>query len=271
MPVPIKGECSIEEMAPEDLLSAVRTVVPGEETGILYQPIGVGYERFLGFAVEDISQAAGVTVSADRDRHVTNALMSARRSLSCLVDQYLLRDALSYVKNPPTEAREKAAILVARGVFDQLTSDALARAVEKRHFVEHRYELVPFDEAQAVVQTVRATIESLTNIENAYCGPCLFGRIRCGYSTGQRGDTFQFYGWAGPAAILATFADPRWIGVIIPESNRLATVRRVLLRDVTLDQLVEVLDHFEIPDRRGSSSISQPLWSGIAKEAGLIA
>src|SRR5262245_24691853 len=116
LPSSVKGSCSIEEMQPEDLLDAVRSTCdrlqssPGQDAGsqlpgkgIVYDPLGVGHERFLEFTFQDISEAAAAKSDKDRDRHTTNALMNARRCLLCLVDQYLLRDALSYVKNAPQE------------------------------------------------------------------------------------------------------------------------------------------------------------------------
>src|SRR4030095_8775566 len=167
----MQGSCSVEELEPPDLLDAVRTVSPGHETGITHEPIGVGYERFLGFAIQDILQAREAPSPEDRERHATNALMNARRCLLCLTDQYLQRDAFSYVKDAPREGDEKAEFLITRRIFDPLASSALNSAVQVRHRIEHGYEIIPFSEAESVVQTIRATVASVIRSEDPYRGP----------------------------------------------------------------------------------------------------
>ena len=157
----LKPVCSFERLDPKDVASAIRTVATlASRTIVRVAPLGLGYEPFLRWSVQDIHDAAA---SKDRDqqmRYSVSALMNARRSLSCLADQYILRDGFAYCRDVPREASDKADLLMRRGIFDGLATAALRGAVERRNLVEHQYEQIPLSAVQETVHLIRSTIEN---------------------------------------------------------------------------------------------------------------
>ena len=130
----IKGTCQFESMDANDLFLAVETLSSHSSLcrmGVYHDKIGDGFERFLEWAIVDINTAAKDTILESQARLATNAVMNARRALSCLVDQYLLRDGFAFCKNPPRDAERSARTLVSHKVFDDLTARVLQRTVEK--------------------------------------------------------------------------------------------------------------------------------------------
>lgn len=264
----VEPRCHFEELAPADLLSAVQSLPASPGEYLINEPVGNGFETFLRWAIADI-QAAATEDSDDRKRYATNAIMNARRSFSCLVDQYLHRDGIALCKDAPHDASKKAEVLIERGVLDALASNVLKRAISKRNQVEHKYRCLPFEEAQDVVQVVRGTIDSITGKTPPYEGLCLFGGFLHGFSGGPSGLKFWFNGWSDPALMILSFDVDPWIGIIVPSSRTDAVVRRVRIRDVTVRQLLDVLtvleDKCTLKGGRGSY-----IWLGTARAAGLL-
>src|SRR2546430_2444448 len=93
---------TFEQIDPKDLASAVATLENPQRQLADLPPIGLGYDRFLQWAVADILEAKAATESDACSRHSVNAVMHGRRALSCLADQYLKRDGLSYCRNRPS-------------------------------------------------------------------------------------------------------------------------------------------------------------------------
>lgn len=133
----VEANCHFEELSSADLLSTVQSLPESSGSFLINDPIGKGYEIFLRWAISDIQIAASASESDKRDRYATNAIMSARRSLSCLVDQYLVRDGIAFCQDAPQDARAKAEVLIERGILDSLASDVLQKAITKRNQIEH--------------------------------------------------------------------------------------------------------------------------------------
>src|SRR2546430_8314334 len=102
----IKGTCEFEVLDTNDILSAIQTLSGPPGAGLHHRRLGDGFERFLEWAIVDINAAAQGTNPESQARLATNAVMNARRALSCLVDQYLVRDGFAFCTKPP-EARHK--------------------------------------------------------------------------------------------------------------------------------------------------------------------
>jgi hypothetical protein len=267
----IKGTCEFEVLDTRDILSAIQTLSGCPGRGLKHTRLGAGFERFLQWAIVDINAAAQDTAPESQARLATNAVMNARRALSCLVDQYLVRDGFASCKNPPSRTEDKMSVLLARKVFDDLTSNVLERAVGKRNRAEHEYYALSLSEGQDIVELVRRTVQSVTAHSKPYPGPCHFGIIHCQTLSNAIRKEFQFLGWSGPSVIFATFCRPAWIGIILPESKERAVVRRAWLQDIEAELLVDILSllaqNFE-RDYHGSDSSED--WKKLAMEAGLL-
>jgi hypothetical protein len=77
---------SFEELDPADLASSLASLksVKSLARKLVTQPqLGVGYETFLRWALRDIQEAETQRSRDDGERASVNAVMSARRALSC--------------------------------------------------------------------------------------------------------------------------------------------------------------------------------------------
>jgi len=263
-------EVEIEDLDPQDLVSAAQTSSQKLARTICHlQPLGLGFEAFLRWSLEDVS-ASGQSPAGDTQlRFCANALMNARRALSCLVDQYLARDGFAFCSDAPKEATDKARLLVRRGVIDDLAAGALKRAIERRHQVEHRYEAPRLEDAEDTVQVVRATIETAVAKSDPYSSPSLFGTILGGYSSGPSGTKHRFAGWNGLLFVVVVISSEPWAGVLVPSSATKATLRRVALKKVSCDQLFGFLSILECQQGSGYSGFGPDVLEGKLRSAGL--
>jgi hypothetical protein len=250
--------CWSETLDPGDIPSVISTnSKPLSRTLVHVRALGLGYEPFMRWSTQDIEAAACATNADQRMRFTVSALMNARRALSCLADQYLFRDGFVFCRDAPREANEKAKLLVRRGVFDDLASRALRRAVDRRNTIEHEYDQVSFFDAQDGVQLIRATMETCVNKSDPCLAPALFGSFlgRCSSSGGK--ETHSFDAWAGLLFILARCDSPPWFGVVVPSSEVEATLRRVHLSELSCDQLLELLLALEKQSSPGYSAYGE--------------
>ena len=246
--------CSFESLHPEDLAASIKTSSGRLSRQLVsIAPLGLGYEQFLKWSIQDID-AASASANADQMmRYSVNALMNARRSLSCLADQYLVRDCFRFCRDVPREANKIAELLERRGVFDSLAGKALRHAVGLRNRVEHDYEQISLKDAQVTVQLIRSTIENCVAKSNPYQAPALFGRFLGGYSGGPQGEVHHFDGWHELIFLLARCESPPWFGVVIPSSSTDAIVLKVPFSEMTCDQLLNTLLTLETLSAPGSS------------------
>lgn len=263
-------EVEIEDLDPRDLVSAAESSPEKlARTACHLQPLGLGFETFLRWSLEDVS-AAGKSPAGDTQlRFCANALVNARRALSCLVDQYLARDGFTFCSDAPREATDKARLLVRRGVIDDLAAGALKRAIERRHQVEHRYEAPRLGDVQDTVQVVRATIETATAKSDPYSAPSLFGTILGGFSVGPSDTKHWFSGWGELLFLIVVIQSEPWAGVLLPSSATKATLRRVALKKVSCEQLFEFLSTLERRQNSGYSGYGASLVEGKLRSAGL--
>jgi len=234
-----QGNCNIENLHADDLLDALRTLKGKDGTGVHVPAPGDGVEKLLGWSMNDIHTAAMCGDKEEQERHATNAVVNARRALACLVDWYLARDGFAYCKNAPKSADDKAAILVRRNIIEPLTSRVLARAIAVRNVAEHEYQAVSCEDAEDVVELLRRTIQCLRAQSEPEWGPFVFGGMSWGSSGSEKGLFGHFYGWREPVGVVNTIAKEPWVGVIIPSSQSDATVRKVPLREIDRELLLE--------------------------------
>src|SRR5207253_7357268 len=92
---------TFETLVAADIKSALLSLKlsgGGTREGIIRNPIGLGHELFLNWALQDI-EASSLMTGGDRDRASVNAIMNARRALACLMDQYWQRDGFEFCYN----------------------------------------------------------------------------------------------------------------------------------------------------------------------------
>src|SRR5229473_3955856 len=99
--------CSFETLDPGDIAAGIHTISkPLMRNLVRVAPLGLGFEAFLRWAVQDVATAEANTEPDPQIRFSVSALMNARRSLSCLADQYLFRDGFAFCRDLPREANE---------------------------------------------------------------------------------------------------------------------------------------------------------------------
>lgn len=270
----LKGQCDFEDLPEADLLASLSTLSGSSGESVIHSKLGNGFERFLNWAVSDIVLAGESKDSEEIAKLSTNAVMSARRSLSCLTDQYLIREGLAFCKDAPKKAEDKANLLKMTGIFDGLTARVLQRAIDKRNSAEHDYLSLSLDEAQDVVEVVRRTIQSVTHSSDPYHGPCIFGFFQHSHWAGSAGMGYSFRGWGEPCAVLVTFEPLPWIGIILPTlgNEAHAVVRRLYLRDTRVETLLDALRLLreKFPHAGCESYAGSRIIRGILAEAGVI-
>lgn len=242
----VQARCSVEQLNPADLLDAIRTLNGRNAEGVLLKAPGEGVDTLLQWALSDLRLATNCADPVEQKRHATNAVMNARRALSCLVDWYLRRDGFESCKNAPRRADEKASIILRRGIIDDLTSRVLARAIRIRDVAEHEFQAVSLEDAEDLVELLRRTIQCIRTHSSPEMGPFIFGFIGGGTSySEERGYRGMFYGWSDPVAVINTFASEPWIGVVIPNSRSDAVLRKVILHEIDSDLLLNALTLLE--------------------------
>lgn len=179
----------------------------------------------------------------DSDRKSTNAVLTARRALSCLVDWYMQRDGFWYCKNFENSLEAKSEILLQIGVIDKLTSKVLKRIIDVRNIAEHKYQSINLDDAEDIVELLRRLCDSLIGISEPDKINAVWGHFNYGYQlTNLNGKyDFGFPGWSKECFVLQLTATPPWMGVVFPTSKQHAVVKRVFLKDVPTNLLIEVL------------------------------
>lgn len=266
----VQGTVNFEPVQPVDLLDAARSIEGRGGEGRVVAAPGDGPDKPLGWAVSDIKLAGTADDRSDRDHLATNAILNARRALACLVDWYLRRDCFALCKDAPSPPRRQAALLEKRRIIDELTSRVLERAIQKRNTVEHEYISPQVETAEDVVELLRRTIESLRNASDPQLGPCLFGSISYGVSSGREGPKARFYGYREPCFLFCTFDPEPWAGVILPESNAKALVRRSFLKEIQTETLYELLSILEHNFGRVSGYMSDEYWRLLGVQCGLL-
>jgi len=262
---------TFEDLAPADLPSALGSLPRLQYHYVIQPKVGIGYEIFLQWALNDVAEAGRIASGDECDRASVNAIMNARRALACLVDQYLQRDGFLLCKKPPRSVEDKVAILVARRVLDTLAGQSLERAIKRRNEVEHEYRSIGLSEAQDVVHVVRATIENAVMRASPYHSPALFGSMLGGYGVSEGKPIAWFHGWSEAAFLMITTVQPAWLGIIVPASATEAVVRKVALASLTPDELLEALAIVEArPAGKGFSSCSPNLWHAQLQSAHIL-
>jgi hypothetical protein len=260
-----------EEMNPLDARSAVAaTSAPRSRKSVYLYMEGFHFQTFMDWAIQDASDAHGITTEAAKERFLVGALMNSRRALSCLVDYYLRRDGFAFCGDAPKSAPDKSNLLIRRGIFDQLAADTLSRAVDRRNKVEHRYEIPNVADVEDTVQLVRATIETAVRRSDPMWAPGVYNYFLGGNQTSDEETTFWFDGWSGVMFVMAVTESPPWFGIVLPSSTTQAQVRWTLLEKFTCDQLFEIHTHLEVNRIAGFSGYGPQMFRGQLNAAGLI-
>ncbi|HYD50451.1 MAG TPA: hypothetical protein VEB21_19000 [Terriglobales bacterium] len=266
----IRGHCEFEPIHPADLLGAISSLEGSDGTGIHVPHPGEGVDKLISWAIADVRSAESAGDKVDRERFASNAILHARRALSCLADWYMRRDCFVHCNNPPTTARQQSEILLRRGIVDGLTSRVLERAVAKRNEIEHEYVAPAVETAEDIVELLRRTIDCLSRESDPRNGPCFFGNFFHSLTTGRSGTSAEFFGWGAPSCVLCTFDSQAWIGIIIPSDKKNALVRRCPFSEISRELLLDVLACLEYKFGRHTGGAGSREWSIKAQQAGLL-
>ena len=265
----IKPILEIEYATPADVLDGLETLEGSSGRGVVLDPPGDGPDRLLNWALQEVNSAMQSRSAEETKHHCVDAVLNARRALGCLVDWYLERDLANLCKDPPVTPKQQVRFLIARGVLDELTSRVLERAIQKRNDVEHRYKSPSLDVAEDVVELVRRTATALRTQSPPEHGPWVFGIFLHSLGYGKKGRFAEFNGWSKPVVVFSRFAPEPWVGLVLPENETKALVRRALLKETTTEELVQLLllagRKFGAP----SSYAGAQLCELLASEAGL--
>ena len=170
-----------------------------------------------------------------------DAVLSARRSLACLVDWYLQRDLATLCKDAPETAKQKVKFLIMRGVIDELTSRVLERAIQRRNNAEHQYLAPTLAETEDMVELLRRTVAAIRTQSPPERGPWLFGSFLYAVFIGDNERRAEFHGWCDPIVVFSRFAPQPWVGLVLPKNKTEAVIRRTLLEETTTEELVQLL------------------------------
>jgi hypothetical protein len=221
---------SFEQLDPADLPGALLSLPDVPRFDCIHNSIGAGYQVYLAWALRDLELAENESPGNDQDRLCVNAVMSARRAVSCLADQYLKREGISFCKNPPREAKAISEVLIARNVFSERAAICLQRAVDVRNRIEHQYQSIGLRDTQELIQLIHMTVEYTVNRSSPFTSPFLYGIVEGGAGLGPSGVYGTFGGWDGCCFVSMTFETRPWFGIVQPSSKFEATVRRAFLR-----------------------------------------
>jgi uncharacterized protein YutE (UPF0331/DUF86 family) len=252
------------------VLDGLRTLKGRSGQGVFVPPPGNGPDIPLAWALQEVSEASRAPSKQEQSRLCTNAILNARRALACLADWYLRRDLADCCKNRPTTPKQQAEFLMRRGIIDELTSHVLERAVEKRNRVEHAYVVPDLATAEDLVELLRRIMAAIRSQSNPEVGPWIFGIFLGGYGFGKNGAHAHFCGWGEPLTVFSRFPPRPWVGLVLPNGEADALVRRAYLDSTTAEELLELLAHAEQKYGRTSSWTSLEICEVLGRELKLI-
>ena len=236
----LRPTMEVEPATPADILDGLETLEGRSGQGTLVIPPGDGPDRFLNWALQEVTNARQ-SAAEEQEHHCVDAVLNARRSLACLVDWYVQRDLATLCKDAPETAKQQVKFLIMRGVIDELTSRVLERAIRKRNSAEHRYISPTLAEAEDMVELLRRTVAAIRTQSPPEHGPWIFGTFLHALSWSDNGGRAQFYGWRDPIVVFSRFAPEPWVGLVLPKNETEAVIRRTLLKETRTEELVQLL------------------------------
>jgi hypothetical protein len=127
--------CTFEKVEARDILDAVGSMSKGSymSFGVLTRHPGThSPHELMAWAVADVETAMRTEDIGEKSRHLSNAVINARRSLNSVVDWYLQTNGFACCRNAPKKSTDAAELLLRRRVMDELTSQVVERAVRTR-------------------------------------------------------------------------------------------------------------------------------------------
>lgn len=243
----IQGRVVVEDLEPADIMSAIGTM-PSQKSArqgvCLAWPGEKSPDDLIAWALKDIADAMDAKDAHDQERAATNAVMNARRALDCLVEAYLNVFAFRQCKGAPETSWDKSEHLRGRQIVDKLTHAVLARAIDLRNKIEHKFSSADLDQAQDIVELLRRVCGHLPTLRDPTVSTCLFN-LSCGCGTDGHHGIFNGWQRTGTAGlVIATFAKRPWLGILTPDSKSSALLRQVPLAKVPIDVVTQIWDHF---------------------------
>jgi len=80
----------------------------------------------------------------------------------------------------------------------------------------------------------------------------------------------EFRGWVDPLIVFSRFPPRPWVGLVLPEGESKAVIRRAFLEETTLEELIQLLSLAEQKYGRPSTGISLNICELAAREFGLL-
>lgn len=139
----VRGSVTVEDLDADYVLSAIQTVAKSAPVNgwLVPWPGAKSPSELLDWAMVEIIAAMDALNAGDRERCATNAVVTARRALASMLDWYLTGFGFKACKGAPATSWDMSTRLLERGIFDRLTCDVLAHAIDVRNNIEHRYKL----------------------------------------------------------------------------------------------------------------------------------
>lgn len=243
----INPSIQFEEISELDLLSGInsidyfkKNIISSQSKTYLNAP-GEGVDILLEWSLTDIYEAIEKSENGgDNKRNTTNAVLNARRALSCLVDWYMKRDGFYYCKDFRNNSQDKSEILLRLNIIDKLTSKVLQRVIDTRNIAEHEYLAVSIEAAEDAVELIRRTRDSLYSFSNPSELSVVYGAFQYSISLSENNYEYGFYGFSNELLIVQTLIEEPWIGIVLPTNSSEATIRRTFIKDMSCETLFQI-------------------------------
>lgn len=168
---------SAVQVAPEDILDAVRTLRPRDVLLVDNPYPGEGPDHFLQWARAELEEAEVAADEPMKTRKSFNAVVQAKCAFECLIDWYLSKYLLDLTVGTHAGLVRKLQALEADerlGVGVTLFTDIIA---EPRNEAIHRYELVSPVEARRAYELANLSIRNCRNTDSPSRAPVFFGQL----------------------------------------------------------------------------------------------
>lgn len=165
-----------QQINPDDLLDAVRTLTPQTKVCVPLDPPGQGPEHFLRWANDELAEAKAATGDA-AGRKAFNCSVLAKCAVECLIDWYLDKYLLSPTLPQFAGTVKKLDALKADDRLGMGLSLFNSVMFEPRNNAIHDYEPVDLQLVEKSVQLANLTVRNCVHGDPPGIAPVFYGTI----------------------------------------------------------------------------------------------